>query len=65
MENTGAQWAETRQQIQSELLEGVQRAKAAFQHATADNRVAARESYVRALDALNTFLRSDKIPENR
>jgi hypothetical protein len=62
MGTTGVQRAKTRQQIQSELLEGVQRAKAEFQQATADNRAAARESYVRALDALNTFLRSEKIP---
>ena len=63
MGSTGVQWAKTRQQIEHELLENVQRAKAEFQHATRDNSVAARESYVRALDALNTFLRSDKITE--
>ena len=49
----------TRRQIQSELLENVKRAKTEFQRATAHNRTAARESYVRALDALNMFLRSD------
>ncbi len=59
MESAGTQAAETRQQMQSELLESVQRTKAEFQRATPDNCVATRESYVRALDALNTFLRSE------
>jgi hypothetical protein len=59
MGSTGVQWAKTRRQIQSELLENVKRAKTEFQRATAHNRTAARESYVRALDALNMFLRSD------
>jgi len=61
MVSTGVQWAKTRQQLQRELLENVQRAKIEFQRATAtvDDRAAARESYVRALDALNTFLRSE------
>jgi hypothetical protein len=58
MASTGAQQAKTRQQLQDELLENVRRAKSDFQHATADNLMAARESYVRALDALNEFLRS-------
>ena len=58
MASTGAQRAKTRQQIQGELLENVRRAQADFRHATADNLMAARESYVRALDALNAFLRS-------
>jgi hypothetical protein len=62
MGSTGVQRAKTRQQIEYELLANVQRAKAEFQRATSDNCVAARESYVRALDALNTFLRSEKIP---
>jgi hypothetical protein len=62
MESAGIQAAETSQQMQSELQENVQRAKAEFQRATPDNCVATRESYVRALDALNTFLRSEKIP---
>jgi hypothetical protein len=56
---TAVQWAKTREQIECELLENVQQAKAKFQHATADNHSAARELYVRALDALNTFLRSE------
>ena len=58
MASTGAQRAKTRQQIQGELLENVRRAQADFRHASADNLMAARESYVRALDALNAFLRS-------
>ena len=58
MASTGALRAKTRQQIQGELLENVRRAQADFRHATADNLMAARESYVRALDALNAFLRS-------
>ena len=58
MASTGAQRAKTRQQIQGELLENVRRAQADFRHATADNLMAAREPYVRALDALNAFLRS-------
>jgi hypothetical protein len=58
MASTGAQQAKTRQQIQNELLESVRRAQAEFRHATVDNLMAARESYVRALDALNAFLRS-------
>ena len=61
MESTGVQRAKTSQQIQSELLQSVQRAKEEFRHSTANNRLAARESYVRALDALNTFLRSENI----
>jgi hypothetical protein len=61
MRNTDVQWGRTHEQIQSELLENVQRAKTAFQHATADNHMAARESYVRALDALNAFLRSEHL----
>ena len=62
MENAAGRQTETRDQIQNELLENVQRAKMEFRNATADNSVSARESYVRALDTLNTFLRSDKIP---
>ena len=58
MASTGTQQAKTRQRIQSELLENVRRAQADFRHATAENLMAARESYVRALDALNAFLRS-------
>jgi hypothetical protein len=62
MGSTAVQWAKkTLQQIQGELLENVERAKTEFQDAAADDRAAARESYVRALDALNAFLRSDKI----
>ena len=36
--------------------------QADFRQATADNVMAARESYVRALDALNMFLRSVEFP---
>ena len=46
------------QEIQTDLLERVHHAKAVFNAATPDTRVTARESYVRALDALNIFLRS-------
>ena len=62
MGSAGVQRAKTRQQIEHELLENVQRAKAEFQRTDAGNHAAAKESYVRALDALNTFLRSEKIP---
>jgi hypothetical protein len=62
MASTAAQRAKTRQQIQGELLENVRRAQADFRHADADNLMAARESYVRALDALNAFLRSIEFP---
>jgi hypothetical protein len=62
MASTGAQQTKTRQQIQGELLANVRRAQADFRHATADNVMAARESYVHALDALNMFLRSVEFP---
>jgi len=64
MGSTGVQRAKTRQQTEYELLENVRRAKKDFQQATLDNCVAARESYVQALDALNAFVRSDKMAEN-
>jgi hypothetical protein len=40
----------------------MRRAQADFRHADADNVMAARDSYVRALDALNEFLRSIEFP---
>jgi hypothetical protein len=49
----------SRQEILTELLERVHRAKSEFNGARPDNRLAERESYVRALDALNFFLRSE------
>jgi hypothetical protein len=58
MASAGTQRAKTRQQIQGELLENVRRAQADFRLAGADKVMAARESYMCALDALNAFLRS-------
>jgi hypothetical protein len=59
MGSAGSQQAKTRQQIQGELLENVRCAKAEFERAMPEDLMAARESYVRALDALNMFLRND------
>ena len=47
----------TQEQIERELLEGVQSAKQAFQQADADDLALARERYIRALDAFSRLLR--------
>jgi hypothetical protein len=47
----------TQEQIERELMEGVQSAKQAFQRAEADDLALAREQYVRALDAFSRLLR--------
>ena len=47
----------TQEQIECELLEGVQSAKQAFQRADADDLALPRERYIRALDAFSRLLR--------
>jgi hypothetical protein len=47
----------TQEQIERELLEGVQSAKQAFQQADADDLALARDRYIRALDAFSRLLR--------
>ena len=64
MQNTPVQRAQTRQQLERELLQSVASAKTRYQQADADDLVVAREQYVRALDALNRFLRAQDRAES-